>query len=112
VPALDRVRRAAQGMVGLAFAFILYAGLTMVTNIPFYSFKDISFRRTVPFIVIVAIALGIAVVTIHPPVVLFGVFVVYGVSGYGVYVWKRVKGKPVSVISTSTDEPDEEGLHR
>lgn len=109
---LDPALRAEPWMVWLAFAFTLYAGLTMVTNIPFYSFKDISFRRTVPFIVIVAIALGIAVVTIHPPVVLFGVFVVYGVSGYGVYVWKRLKGKPVSVISTSTDEPDEEGLHR
>jgi CDP-diacylglycerol---serine O-phosphatidyltransferase len=109
---LDPVLRSAPWMIWLAFAFTLYSGLTMVTNVPFYSFKDVSFKRTVPFIVIVAIALGIAVVTIHPPVVLFGVFVVYGVSGYGVYIWKRVKGKPVSVISTSTDEPDEEGLHR
>ncbi len=99
-------------MVWLAFGFTLYAGLTMVTNIPFYSFKDVNFRRTVPFIAVVAIALGIAVITIHPPIVLFGVFVFYGLSGYGVYVWKRMKGKPVSVISTSTDEPDEAGLHR
>jgi CDP-diacylglycerol--serine O-phosphatidyltransferase len=99
-------------MVWLAFAVTLYAGLTMVTNIPFYSFKDVNFRRTVPFIVVVAIALGLAVITIHPPIVLFAIFVVYGVSGYGVYVWKRMKGKPVSVISTSTDEPDEAGLHR
>ncbi|HEX5312488.1 CDP-diacylglycerol--serine O-phosphatidyltransferase [Aquabacterium sp.] len=99
-------------MVWLAFGFTLYAGLTMVTNVPFYSFKDVNFRRTVPFIAVVAIALGIAVITIHPPIVLFGVFVFYGLSGYGVYVWKRMKGKPVSVISTSTDEPDEAGLHR
>jgi CDP-diacylglycerol---serine O-phosphatidyltransferase len=99
-------------MSWLAFGFTLYAGLTMVTNVPFYSFKDVSFKRTVPFIVIVAIALGIAVITIQPPIVLFGVFVVYGLSGYGVFVWKRLKGKPVSVISTSTDEPDEAGLHR
>lgn len=99
-------------MVWMAFGFTLYAGLTMVTNIPFYSFKDVNFRKTVPFIVVVAIALGIAVITIHPPTVLFSVFVLYGVSGYGVYVWKRVQGKPVSVISTSTDEPDEAGLHR
>src|SRR5690606_32147669 len=40
-----------------AFAMTLYAGLTMVTNVPFYSFKDVNFRKTVPFIVIVAIAL-------------------------------------------------------
>ncbi|MBH1986414.1 MAG: CDP-diacylglycerol--serine O-phosphatidyltransferase [Burkholderiales bacterium] len=96
----------------LAFAFTLYSGLTMVTNIPFYSFKDVNFRKTVPFIVIVAIALGIAVITIHPPIVLFGVFVVYGLSGYAVFAWKWRQGKRVSVISTSTDEPEEAGLHR
>jgi len=95
-----------------AFAVTLYAGLSMVTNAPFYSFKDLSFKRSVPFIVIVAIALGIAVINIHPPIVLFALFCVYGVSGYAVYAWKRMKGRPVSVIATSTDEPDEEGLHR
>jgi CDP-diacylglycerol--serine O-phosphatidyltransferase len=95
-----------------AFGVTLYAGLTMVTNVPFYSFKDISFKRSVPFIVIVAIALGIAVVNIDPPLVLFAAFCVYGVSGYVVYAYKRAKGKPVSVIATSMDEPDEEGLHR
>jgi CDP-diacylglycerol--serine O-phosphatidyltransferase len=90
----------------------LFAGLTMVTNVPFYSFKDVSFKRSVPFIAIVAIALGIAFITLHPPLVLFGLFVIYGLSGYGVYAWKRMKGRPVSVIATSMDEPDEEGLHR
>jgi len=94
------------------FAFTLYAGLTMVTNVPFYSFKDLSMRRSVPFVVIVAIALGIAAISIHVPGTLFGLFVAYGVSGYGMYVWKKMKGKPVSVIATSTDEPDEQGLHR
>jgi CDP-diacylglycerol---serine O-phosphatidyltransferase len=95
-----------------AFGVTLYAGLTMVTNVPFYSFKDVSFKRSVPFIVIVAIALGFAVITIHPPIVLFSVFLVYGLSGYAVYVYKRMKGKPVSLIATSTDEPDEKGLHQ
>ncbi|MEQ1804979.1 MAG: phosphatidylcholine/phosphatidylserine synthase [Burkholderiaceae bacterium] len=95
-----------------AFAVTLYAGLTMVTNAPFYSFKDVSFKRSVPFIVIVAIALAIAVINIHPPIVLFALFCAYGVSGYGVYAWKRMKGRRASVIATSTDEPEEEGLHR
>lgn len=95
-----------------AFGLTLYAGLTMVTNIPFYSFKDVSFKRTVPFIVIVAIALGIAVINIHPPIVLFALFAIYGLSGYAVYAYKKLKGRPVSVIATSTDEPDEQGLHR
>ncbi|MFG6448472.1 CDP-diacylglycerol--serine O-phosphatidyltransferase [Roseateles sp. BYS180W] len=96
----------------LAFAVTLFAGLTMVTNAPFYSFKDVGLKRTVPFVVIVAIALGIAVVNIHPPIVLFGLFCLYGLSGYVVYAVKRAKGKPVSVIAVSTDEPDEKGLHQ
>jgi len=59
----------------------------------------------------VLVALGIAVINIHPPTVLFGLFVAYGFSGYGMYFWRRFKGRPTSVISTSTDEPDERGLH-
>lgn len=95
----------------LTFAFCLYAGLTMVSNVPFYSFKDFQMRKSVPFAVIVSIALIIAVINIHPPVVLFSLFLFYGVSGYGVYIWRRLKGLPTSVISTSTEEPEEMGLH-
>ena len=99
------------GLAWGAMAVTLYAGLTMVTNVPFYSFKDIGQRRSVPFIVLVLIALGIAAVNLHPPAVLFGAFCLYGLSGYVVYVWRKTKGKPVSVIAISTDEPDERGLH-
>lgn len=94
-----------------AFALTLYAGLSMVTNAPFYSFKVVGARRTVPFVVIVAIALSIAVVMLDPPRVLFAIFCAYGLSGYVVYGWRRMKGKPASVIAMSTDEPDEQGLH-
>ena len=94
------------------FGLTLYAGLTMVTNVPFYSFKDVSFKRSVPFAVIVLIALGIAVINIDPPTVIFGLFMLYGVSGYVLYVWRRSKGLQASVISTSTEEPDEQGLHK
>ena len=93
------------------FALSLYAGLTMVSNVPFYSFKDFRMRKSVPFAVIVSIALGIAVINIHPPIMLFTLFVAYGFSGYVVYAWRKTKGLPTSVISTSTDEPDEKGLH-
>lgn len=95
-----------------AFAITLYAGLTMVTNAPFYSFKVVGGRRTVPFIVMVAIALGIALISLDPPRVLFALFCGYGLSGYVVYIYRKAKGRPTSVIATSTDEPDEQGLHR
>ena len=94
-----------------AFGVTLFAGLSMVTNAPFYSFKVVGGRSTVPFAVIVAIALGIALIALDPPRVLFGIFCLYGLSGYVVYAWRKLKGKPTSVIATSTDEPDEKGLH-
>jgi CDP-diacylglycerol--serine O-phosphatidyltransferase len=94
-----------------AFGVTLFAGLSMVTNAPFYSFKVVGGRSTVPFVVIVAIALGIALVALDPPRVLFGIFCLYGLSGYAVYAWRKFKGRPTSVIAISTDEPDEKGLH-
>jgi CDP-diacylglycerol---serine O-phosphatidyltransferase len=95
----------------VAFGVTLYAGLTMVTNAPFYSFKVWGGRRTVPFIVIVGIAIAIAVISLDPARALFGLFCIYGVSGYAIYAWRKAKGQPASVIATSTDEPDEKGLH-
>lgn len=95
----------------IMFAVALYAGLTMVTNVPFYSFKEFHMKRSVPFTVIVLTALVIAGINIDPPIVLFCIFVAYGLSGYVVYVWRRAKGVQTSVISISTDEPDERGLH-
>ena len=90
----------------------LYSGLTMVSNVPFYSFKDLKMKKSVPFTAIVLAALLIAVVNIHPPIVLFAGFMVYGISGYVLYAVRKVKGQQTSVISTSTDEPDERGLHK
>ncbi|MBK6853500.1 MAG: CDP-diacylglycerol--serine O-phosphatidyltransferase [Burkholderiales bacterium] len=95
-----------------AFGVTLFAGLSMVTNAPFYSFKVVGGRRTVPFVVIVAIALGIALISLDPPRVLFAIFCAYGLSGYVIYAWRKTKGRPTSVIAMSTDDPDEQGLHR
>ena len=94
------------------FVMCLYAGLTMVSNVPFYSFKDLQMRRSVPFVVIVLIVLAIGVVNIHPPTILFGAFMVYGLSGYAVYSWRKARGLRTSVISMSTEEPEEKGLHQ
>ncbi len=95
----------------LMFGIALFAGLTMVTNVPYYSFKDFGGRRSVPFVVLVLVALIFAVISIEPATLLFVLFVGYALSGYIIYAWRRAKGEPVSIVSTSTDEPDERGLH-
>ncbi|OWW18519.1 CDP-diacylglycerol--serine O-phosphatidyltransferase [Noviherbaspirillum denitrificans] len=93
-----------QNLSWYAWAITLYAGLTMVTNVPFYSFKEINFKKSVPFIAIFVIVLIFVLVSSDPPKVLFGMFVLYGLSGYAIFFWRLAKGKPVSIVQTSEVE--------
>ncbi|GAB1392427.1 CDP-diacylglycerol--serine O-phosphatidyltransferase [Rhodocyclaceae bacterium] len=65
-----------------ACVLTIFAGVTMVTNLRFWSGKAINLRKSVPFIMVVAIALGFALVSSYPPGVLFALFLVYALSGY------------------------------
>jgi CDP-diacylglycerol--serine O-phosphatidyltransferase len=80
----------------LACIITLFAGLTMVSNVPFYSFKDINFRRSVPFWAILLVALAMILISTHPPTVLFLLFVAYSLSGYVVWVWNRRKKRAIA----------------
>ena len=66
----------------LACGLTIFAGVTMISNVRYHSFKDINLRKSVPFFVVVAIALGFALVAYSPEIALFGFFVLYGLSGY------------------------------
>jgi CDP-diacylglycerol--serine O-phosphatidyltransferase len=94
----------------VSWSIAVFAGLTMVSNVPFYSFKDVNFKKSVPFIAVFLIALVLALLAIDPPKVLWPIFVIYGLSGYAVYVWQKAKGKRVSIIPLDKDE--EEGVRR
>ena len=111
ISALGGQRVARGDFSWLMFGVTLFAGLSMVTNTPFYSFKDMRGARSVPFVVLVGAALLLALISIEPATMLFLLFVGYALSGYVIYLWRRAKGEPVSIVSTSTDEPDERGLH-
>ncbi len=95
----------------IMFVTTLFAGLTMVTNIPYYSFKDFRGKRSVPFTLLVLVVLIIALVNVEPATIVFAFFVGYGLSGYIIYAWRKAKGQQVSIVSTSTTEPDEHDLH-
>src|SRR3989440_1513537 len=55
------------GMPWVAACLTLYAGITMVSNVPFHSFKGFNLRRSVPFAVILLIVLGFILVISDPP---------------------------------------------
>jgi CDP-diacylglycerol--serine O-phosphatidyltransferase len=78
---------------GLASVLTIFVAVTMVTSIPFYSFKDINFRRSVPFWAVLVIVLGLMLVSANPPMVLFLLFVAYAVSGYVLWAWNFRKSR-------------------
>lgn len=65
------------------------AGLLMVSNVRYYSFKDIDFRGRVPFVVMLLVVGVFVVVSLNPPVVLLCMSVTYGLSGPVVWLWRR-----------------------
>jgi CDP-diacylglycerol--serine O-phosphatidyltransferase len=82
----------------LAAAIALFAGLTMVSNFKYYSGKEINLRKSVPFFVILLIVLAFILISTSPPEVLFGIFVLYGLSGY-VYALMLLARKKKPVVA-------------
>jgi CDP-diacylglycerol--serine O-phosphatidyltransferase len=72
----------------IATIVTVFGGLTMVSNVPFYSFKTINLRRSVPFWVVLLFVLAIIVISANPPVVLFLLVVAYSLSGYVMWLWR------------------------
>ncbi|OGT21884.1 MAG: CDP-diacylglycerol--serine O-phosphatidyltransferase [Gammaproteobacteria bacterium RBG_16_57_12] len=68
-------------MVYGAFIMTVGAGLLMVSNIFYRSFKDIDLKGKVPFVIIPMVVLIFVAIAADPPLVLFIVFFCYALSG-------------------------------
>lgn len=86
-----------------AWVITLYAGITMVTNVPFFSFKVMNIKKSVPFLALILVALILTAITFDPPTALFGIFCMYSLSGYVIYVWRKLTGTSVNIIKTEDD---------
>src|SRR5207245_2919741 len=69
------------GWIG-AFIYCAGAGITMVSNVPFWSFKEVNWKKRVPLWVILACVIAISIIASSPSLVLFLLFFSYAVSGY------------------------------
>lgn len=76
-----------------AFALTVYAGITMVSNAPFYSGKTFALGKSVPFWAMVVVLAIFVFISADPPIVLFGLFVLYGLSGYLLWFWHWRTGR-------------------
>ena len=80
----------------LALFVTLFAGVSMIAHVKFYSFKDIGPLKTVSFAVIVLAAIALLAVTIAPSLLIFSLFLVYSLSGYArwLYLWQKLGRRP------------------
>lgn len=60
---------------------VALTGLLMVSNIKYYSFKDLDLKGRVPFVVMLAVVLAIAVLASDAPRILLLLFLAYAASG-------------------------------
>ena len=82
-----------EDLAWLSFVLTVYAGITMVSNVPFYSFKDIDLKKSVPFIFVIGVVMVFVLVSSDPPSVLFALFLLYGISGWLLWLWRWRRGE-------------------
>lgn len=81
-----------KSMAWLGAAVVTSAGLLMVSNFKYYSFKNFDIKGRVPFVALLAIVVVFAIVFIDPAPILFGLAFVYALSGPVMFLFgKRFK---------------------
>jgi len=70
-----------ESLVYLTFVLTVSMGLLMVSNIRYYSFKEVGFKNRVSFVAILVVVLVYAFASIDPPKVLFLGFLGYSIFG-------------------------------
>ncbi|WP_226666256.1 CDP-diacylglycerol--serine O-phosphatidyltransferase [Microbulbifer aggregans] len=84
--------------LGIVAALVtVAAGLLMVSNFHYSSFKKLDFKGRVPFVMMLAIILVFSLVTIDPPRVLLVLAVIYTFSGPLYWVWRRVRERKTAI---------------
>ena len=84
-------------MKWMAWVLTVFAACSMVSDLKFYSGKDVNLKQSVPFVAILAIVLAFVLVSYSPPEVLFTVVFVYALSGY--YLWAKSRISKKSSLS-------------
>ncbi|AGA34858.1 CDP-diacylglycerol--serine O-phosphatidyltransferase [Thioalkalivibrio nitratireducens DSM 14787] len=68
-------------LMALALLVAVLAGVLMVSNLAYFSFKDMDFRHRVPFFVMLAVVGVLMLAALDPPKVLLAGFTLYALSG-------------------------------
>lgn len=92
-----------------AAGITVYAGVTMVSSVKFYSGKDINLRRQMPFWATIVIVLALLLISIRPSHVLWALALAYGASGYVGWLVQRARSEAAQKQYQNVRDAIEEG---
>ena len=95
-------------LLWLAFLVTISTGILMVSNVFYYSFKQVNLRGPVPFMTVLTMVLALVLVALNPPKMLFTGFAIYGLSGPVVWllrVRQRARRRAVGLAEPGKKQP-------
>lgn len=85
-------------------AFVtIFTGLLMISNYQYFSFKELNFKGTVPYMVFVFTIVLLVVIAQNPHEMLFSMCVIYALSGPVGWIRKQMKGKKAEKLEEAKD---------
>jgi CDP-diacylglycerol---serine O-phosphatidyltransferase len=89
----------------LAAILTVFSGLLMISNYKYFSFKELHFKGTVPYMVFIFTVVLLVVIAQNPHEVLLSMCVIYAVSGPIISLYKRQSKGSKAVASPSPEKP-------
>ncbi len=85
----EQFRISGESLMLPAIAITLLTGGLMVSNLSYYSFKDIDLRKRVPFMAVLSVLGVFVLIALWPSIVLYALFMAYTLSGLLLSVWRH-----------------------
>ncbi len=82
------------------------AGLLMVSNVRYHSFKELNLRDRIPFVAMILMVALIVLISVDPPQVLFGSFLLYAIWGPLFNLLELKKRRALRQERSLHEEPD------
>lgn len=92
----------------IALVLTAFAGVMMVSNVRFHSFKELNLKGKVPFVTLLVVVLVLVVITLEPAMLLFIIFLTYAFSGPIVTLVTLKKTRAIRQQQRSDESPEKE----
>jgi CDP-diacylglycerol--serine O-phosphatidyltransferase len=88
----------------LAAILTVFVGLLMISNYTYFSFKELNFKFTVPYMVFISAVVLLVIIALYPHEVLLSIAIIYAFSGPAIWVYRTQFQRAASAEAASEKE--------